>query len=138
MTFIKTNTDIVISRYTKPGCSNWGKQMDAVGSESKSDNRAFAVRTAPKAQIASAPGLADKAQAKSAASAAPPKKIESFSREQSGVITDGQNGLLWRVGPDEDIDWPHAKAWVTSWNVRRLAAAQQAGDFRHIPKGRRG
>ncbi len=83
-----------------------------VDPENKSDNRVLAVRTAPKAQTASAPGLADKAQAKSAASAGPPKKIAPFGREQSGVITDSQNGLLWRVGPDEDIDWPHAKAWV--------------------------
>jgi len=40
------------------------------------------------------------------------------------IITDTQTGLQWRVGPDRDIDWYDACAWVDdlggSWRMPRI------------------
>lgn len=40
-----------------------------------------------------------------------------FTKSENGIITDHKTGLEWYVGPDRNITWDEADAWVNSLQV---------------------
>jgi len=59
-----------------------------------------------------------------------------FTVDTRGIATDSQTGFQWVAGPDQDMDWPAAKAWVKrlavaggGWRMPKIAELQKLFEF---------
>jgi hypothetical protein len=57
---------------------------------------------------------------------------ERFAASPGGIVSDFETGLDWMVGPDRDMDWEEANAWISSlgepWRMPSQTELQELMD----------
>lgn len=69
------------------------------------------------------------------------RAVRALTVLAEGVIVDGRTGLQWVVGPDRDMDFGQAVAWVAAWPAAgggwRMPTREELRSLYHPGSGQR-